>query len=357
MSKALHEFRARGNPYGGAGVAPARWRRAAAGVAAAIPKDARLQGHARYAEIVVFSLTRLSASPKLGHRTVEGEGKNMESDPEVLLALLAVRMQGADAPAKLGIFTKLKPYLKAALNQHLVKEEKIEVIVTGKKKTTAKSEAVINLTDEGEKYLEAHAGAAAQAAAIHAQAHKFQQQLQADRAGLREELLASVKSKAKGIDPSKEIAALAKKLDELAKQLAALEAKVKPTDESDPLARIDAAFAKLDQKLQARFGVAAPVKAAPTTASLRSVLRDAYETLCMFIEFDSGIVEMPRLYHEARKAMPNLTVHAFHQELEGLWSQKVLELKVLNEVRSAKEPDKAIRRGDNLYYFVFWPKP
>lgn len=50
----------------------------------------------------------------------------------------------------------------------------------------------------------------------------------------------------------------------------------------------------------------------------------------------------------------NLSVEEFHQELVKLWDARQLDLMVLNEVRRATEPDKAIRRGDNLYYFVKW---
>ena len=50
-------------------------------------------------------------------------------------------------------------------------------------------------------------------------------------------------------------------------------------------------------------------------------------------------------------------MEAFHRELEALWHRRELELKVLNDVRSAVEPDKGIRHGDNLYYFVYWPNP
>ncbi len=303
----------------------------------------------------------------------------MQPDSEVLLVLLAVRMFGPNAPAKHAVFTALKKFISKASELRLIEMKKIDVPFVNKKGNAGtKKEDGINLTDEGRRYLESHAGPGAQAAAIvasvaanaaavAAQTRELQQELQADRVELRENLLASVKAKAKGADSSKEITALAKKLDDLAKQLGLLEAKVKPADGSDLVAQIDAAFANLEKNLELRLGMLAGTKPVPLSQpvlastssgkSLRSSLREAYETLCMFIEFDSGVVEIPRLYHEVRKAVPNLTVHAFHQELESLWLQKALELKVLNEVRSAKEQDKAIRRGDNLYYFVFWPNP
>ena len=291
----------------------------------------------------------------------------MESDPQLLLVLLAVRMQGENPSAKLDIFKKLKPYLPTALEQQFIKQETIELTVVDKGKTKKKKDAVINLTDAGKKYLETHAGSEAQAAAIAAQSQGLQKQLQADRDALRAEVKAALANKSTKSDAAAEIKALAVKMDDFAKRLANLESSVKPVSEDDLLGRIDQAFAGFDRKLASRLGSAVATKqpnsptstpAAPSSpTSLRSILRKAYEDLCLYVEFEDGLVELPRLFHEARRAMSGLTVHAFHQELEALWSQKVLELKVINEVRSASEPDKALRRGDNLYYYVLWPQP
>jgi hypothetical protein len=55
--------------------------------------------------------------------------------------------------------------------------------------------------------------------------------------------------------------------------------------------------------------------------------------------------------------LPHLSVEALHRELQTLWDRRELELKVLNEVRLATEPDKAITRGENLYYYVYWQSP
>ena len=109
----------------------------------------------------------------------------MEFDPQLLLVLLAVRMQGEDASAKLDIFKKLKPYLPKALEHQFLKQGTIELTVVEKGKTKKKKDAVINLTDEGKKYLDTHAGAEAQAAAIAAHSHGLQKQLQADRDALQ----------------------------------------------------------------------------------------------------------------------------------------------------------------------------
>jgi len=271
-------------------------------------------------------------------------------------------MQGANPSAKLDVFKKLKPYLASSLERKFIEKQTIDVTVVVNGKSKKKKEEVINLTDEGRKFLEASAGPEAQAAGTFAQAHELQQELKADRKALVAEVQAILTGKSKGPDPAKEIKALAGKLDDLAKHFAKLESSLQSAGSNDVIARIDQAFMKLEQKLQSRLALSttspAPLSNLNSgTASLHSLLRTAYEQLCLYSEFEDGLVPIPRLYHEARRTTPNLTVHAFHQELEALWSKRVLELKVLNEVRSASEPDKAIRRGDNLYYYVYWAQP
>jgi hypothetical protein len=128
------------------------------------------------------------------------------------------------------------------------------------------------------------------------------------------------------------------------------------------LEHIDQAFESLSAKLAKAMPGALTIPAsgtgrqvAATPETLQGQLQHAYQNLCRFVEFEDGLVEIPRLYHETRRVRPDLTVEAFHKELDRLWSQRLLELKVLNEVRSAAEPDKGVRRGDSLYYFVYWP--
>jgi len=72
------------------------------------------------------------------------------------------------------------------------------------------------------------------------------------------------------------------------------------------------------------------------------------------IDFQDRLVPLYRLFHQARHMGGEFTVAEFHAELQSLWDKRELELQSLNEVRSAVEPDKAIRRGELLYYFVLW---
>lgn len=91
-----------------------------------------------------------------------------------------------------------------------------------------------------------------------------------------------------------------------------------------------------------------------STEQLRSALRQAYDHLCLFVEFRDKLVEIPRLYHETVQRLPGLSVERFHQELEALSNERKVELHKLNEVHMAKERNLAIERDDRLYYYVYW---
>jgi hypothetical protein len=95
---------------------------------------------------------------------------------------------------------------------------------------------------------------------------------------------------------------------------------------------------------------------APAISSeqLRSALRQAYDHLCLFLEFRDKLVEIPRLYHETVRQVSGLSVERFHQELEALSTERKVELHKLNEVHMAKERNLAIEQNDRLYYYVFW---
>jgi hypothetical protein len=98
----------------------------------------------------------------------------------------------------------------------------------------------------------------------------------------------------------------------------------------------------------------APAQVPLTSERLRIVLKQKYDYLRQLVEFEDGLVALPRLYEKASGELPGLTVPAFHAELLKLWDERVIELHVLNEVRSAKNPELGIRRNDALYYFAYW---
>jgi hypothetical protein len=93
----------------------------------------------------------------------------------------------------------------------------------------------------------------------------------------------------------------------------------------------------------------------PTTEQVRNALRQAYDELCLYVEFRDKLVEIPRLYHETVRRLPGgLSVASFHRELEALSNERQVELHKLNEVHQAKERHLAIEKGDRLYYYLYW---
>jgi hypothetical protein len=287
----------------------------------------------------------------------------VEADPQVLLVLIAVRLSGKrPAPVAVEPFKMLKKPLQLAKDQGLVVES--QVATTDKKgKPSKKLVAAIDLTPQGEALLQSSAGPEAQAAIAAQEKAALRQSLEADRAALRQEVVAALSAKSKGKtgDPAKAIADLSRTVSQLAEKLGKLEAALQSGTDDALLARIDQAFAALQQKVAATTAAPVPSShaAAPPSAqeSLATVLRQSYRTLRQFAEFNDGLVPIPRLYHEARRKVPHLSVEALHRELQTLWDRRELELKVLNEVRQATEPDKGITRGEDLFYYVFWQNP
>jgi hypothetical protein len=284
----------------------------------------------------------------------------VEADPQVLLVLIALRLSGKrPVPAADEPFKMLKKVVQLAKDQGLLVES--EVAATDKKgKPKKKTTRALDLTEKGAALLQSSASAEVQSAMAARQQAALREQLEADRATLRNDVVAALfaKSKAKSGDPAKAVAGLAKVVKQVSEKLEKLESTLQSRTEDALLAHIDQAFAALQQKLAG--AMAAPAPSAPavpppaTPESLTSVLRRAYRTLRQFAEFNDGLVPIPRLYHDARRSLPHLSVEALHRELQSLWERRELELKVLNEVRMATEPDKGITLGENLYYYVFW---
>lgn len=288
----------------------------------------------------------------------------VEVDPQVLLVLIAVRLAPEHpVPAGGEPFKMLKKPLQIAKQQGLIVENKAEIRTTNKTgKVALKKVAVLELTAEGEKALRSGANPEVQATVAAQHQAALLKALENDRATLKHEVVAALttKSKIKPLDPSKAIADLDKTLKQLADKLEKLQGALHSQSDDAVLAGIDKAFAKLSEKLVGHTTSSAhapPAAASPAQESLTDALRQAYSTLRQFHEFESGLVPIPNLYHELRRQLPTLTVAALHRELQKLWEERQLELKILNEVRLGSELDKAIHRGENLYYFVYWPGP
>jgi hypothetical protein len=286
---------------------------------------------------------------------------------------------GQSVPAASPILKAFKTAIQAAKEKKWLEETKIGIPTQNKAgKTTLKKTPVLNITEAGEQFVRQAAAPEVLAATASAQLAALRQSLEEDRRKLREDVIGALAPKGKASGEAglaKELGEVAKAVAGLAARLQKLEDKVQAGVDEKVLARIDEAFgaltAKLGHALPRPSPVPPPARAGETTtttppgpwlepgpvASLSTVLHNAYEKLCCFREFQDGLVDMPRLYHEARNTIANLSLGAFHQELETLWNNRTIQLHVLNEVRSATEPDKGIRRNDKLYYYVYWPNP
>jgi hypothetical protein len=281
----------------------------------------------------------------------------MEPSPEVLLSLLAVRLLGSQGvSANTEVLKGLGKAVAQAVEAGLLRESTVTPPTRGGR-PGKKSIKQLDLTETGAQLLrESGRPEVASSAALAA----LRQGLAEDRRALREQILAALPAKGKR-EPKlgQEVGRLSKVVSDLAARLAKLEEAVAAREGEAVLARIDQAFAALAARLEQAGPPAAAV--APATAAgapvLRDVLRAAYDKFRHFLEYQDGLVDIPRLYHEARRALPGLTAQALHRELLDLWDRREVELHVLNEVQRAAEPDLGIRRDEKLFYFVYWKRP
>ena len=120
-------------------------------------------------------------------------------------------------------------------------------------------------------------------------------------------------------------------------------------------ARIDEVFGGLSQRLDGLRLAPEPPPEAP--AQLRSQLAWAYRELCRRLEYEDGLVDIPRLFDKVRQRMPTLGVATLHEELAQLWDADQLQLRIVNEVHELSEEQRAlgIRRDNALHYYVYWP--
>jgi hypothetical protein len=297
----------------------------------------------------------------------------VEPDTKLLLSLLAVRLLGGQSvPAASAELKGFKDSIKQAKERGLLKEEKVKLPTVKAGKTKMTATAVLGFTEEGESYLHQSCSNEVLASTTSGHLMALRQNLEADRKALREEVVATLSAKAKGKGDgslSKELQALSKTVSDLAAKLHKLESAVQGGPDDKILAKIDQAFDALTVRLDRALAkptahhseTAAKETSAPSAGilpgTLAKMLRKAYDELCHFIEFKDGLVEIPRLYYEAKRSVPNLTVEALHKELDALWQARELELQICNDPRAASEPAKGINRDNKLYYYVYWRKP
>jgi hypothetical protein len=92
-------------------------------------------------------------------------------------------------------------------------------------------------------------------------------------------------------------------------------------------------------------------------AKVQGTIKAAFDHQSLFDEHEDGVIPLFRIYHEAKKRMPDLTVPEFHEHLKDMSKDDAIELHKLNEVHMAEQPDKAIVTGkgtndERMYYFA-----
>ena len=94
------------------------------------------------------------------------------------------------------------------------------------------------------------------------------------------------------------------------------------------------------------------------TGTLRDRLAASYRALCRRVDYEDGLVDIPRLYRHVRQEVPGLSVDAVREELQRLWQAEDLDLRVLNEVDLVPADERAfgIPYSNALYFYVDWNK-
>ena len=320
----------------------------------------------------------------------------MEIDPNVLLALMAVRILGGHAvPAGAEAVKALKKPIKEAVEKGWLKEEKVTETPPAEpgKEAKPKKVPVVALTEEGERMLQQAGSTEVLAMAQANYLRVLSQRLEADLQGLKAEVLAVLpRKKEKDEDKmAKELAKLAQLAADLTARVEKLTSGAAQEGPEPILARIDQVFeglrGRVDRALQGLPVPAAapapvaekpapfppeptpppappsvaqvppPPPAPPEPETLAAVLRKAYETLCR-TKFPEGMVELPSLFHEAQRTRSDLTLAEFHREIEGLEGKRALDLHIRPDTHNVPEADKGIHRNNKLYYSVYWsPRP
>ena len=312
----------------------------------------------------------------------------MNTEPEILVALLAIRLLGGeDVPSNAEPAKSMKKHIEAAVTKNLLTKGKIRPLTKSGRPGSREIDA-FSLSDDGIQLLNQACGAEAAAVASAATIRTMQEELTKDRTALQAEIQAAFSKQSKSNPQAKiqkDVDALGKKVNELAKQLEKIETRLAATDndsESAVIAKLDHSFALFQERLEkalqglpAAADASATVVPSPQTTSevngappksesvsepppdLEQTIRAAHAILSRYRQYEDGLVAIPHIYKEVVTKIPTLSVSDFQQKLMELWDAEIVELHILNEVRTAKEPDKAVHWNDSLYYFLTWEKP
>lgn len=135
----------------------------------------------------------------------------------------------------------------------------------------------------------------------------------------------------------------------------------KPNDAPKPSARPDVtADAATNPQKYEREG-----RAVLSDPAVRQAFVDAADHLSQFVEYQDGLIELPRMYREVAKRVPGLTVPQFQAAVWQVKESRAVELHVLNETRGVGGAEtegslKVNRTGklgdDRLYHYVRFPR-
>lgn len=99
-------------------------------------------------------------------------------------------------------------------------------------------------------------------------------------------------------------------------------------------------------------------KADAEPVPMRDVIADAYRDLCLRLEFEDGLVDIPRLLLKVQQVYPDLDPEQFKQELIHLRDEDTLQLRIMNEVHQLSESERVmgIWHNNGLLYYIHWPE-
>jgi hypothetical protein len=285
---------------------------------------------------------------------------------QVLLVLLAVRMQGGQAPAGKGVLSSLKAGVQLAREKGLLTESTVKLPSTTKAgKTTMKNTAVLALSEQGENFLRQHANPEALNATAAGQMQALQKSLEADRLALREEILKAVSAKGgKGkTDLGKELTGVVKTVTDLGKRLEKVEAALQHQGQEGLAEKIDQAFASLQKRLEKPMSLAPaqsmPVSPEPVKVPPKST-DWSEDVIRMVVEQKQRSsfqrLTLPQIFERLRTTHPDMTLGQFHDGLRRLQDEKRLRLGPYTQaLATLDDPRNALFLDREVKFYVELP--
>jgi len=88
----------------------------------------------------------------------------------------------------------------------------------------------------------------------------------------------------------------------------------------------------------------------------RRDLTDAFNRMTLYREFEDGVVEIPRLFHELRRRRPGVTLDQFHAALAAAAGRRQIHLMGADSPALAPGKELAMEDGRNLLFYVVPPQ-